>query len=69
VSGELTKLILIFLFSGVLTGENFLLEPDLSIILLSSSKFSFFFGDSILISDVLFLSSSFTGDIDGLFVF
>jgi len=69
VSGESTELILILLFSGVLVGEFFLLEPDLPIIVFSSSKCSFFFGDSILIPVVLFSSTNFTGDTDGLFVF
>jgi len=69
VSGESTKLILIFLFSGVLIGDIFLLEPDLLTIIFSPSKFSFFFGDSMFILIVLFPRPTFTGDADGLFVF
>jgi len=68
VSGESTELILIFLFSGVLVGDIFLLEPNLPIIF-SLSKFNFFFGDSMLILIVLFSSFNFPGDADGLFVF
>lgn len=53
------------MFSGVFVGDIFLLKPDL-LIIFSSSKCRFFFGDSTLILIVLFSNPNFTGDVDGL---
>jgi len=57
------------LFSGVFVGEIFLLKPVLAVFLSSSMKLSFFFGDTILMSNVFFSSLCLFGDIEGLFIF